>query len=153
MVNPPLASTAVGVVEPERAGMASGVNSTFRQVGLATSIAVQGTLFASALHRGLTASLASQPALAPHTAQIATGVRQGNIAAIFASTPPPARPALGEAIRSSFASGINDLLIFTGIVALVGAVGAVLLIRRKDFVTSQPEQAEAGMHPAPAAVG
>ncbi|HTW11115.1 MAG TPA: MFS transporter, partial [Solirubrobacteraceae bacterium] len=33
MVNPPLASTAVGVVEPKDAGMASGINTTFRQVG------------------------------------------------------------------------------------------------------------------------
>src|SRR5579884_3120655 len=35
-VNAPLASTAVGVVEPRRAGMASGINNTFRQVGIAT---------------------------------------------------------------------------------------------------------------------
>lgn len=32
MINPPLASTAVGVVEQARAGMASGINSTFRQI-------------------------------------------------------------------------------------------------------------------------
>jgi hypothetical protein len=30
LVNPPLASTAIGVVPPAKAGMASGVNSTFR---------------------------------------------------------------------------------------------------------------------------
>ena len=40
LINPPLASTAVGVVEPRRAGMASGINSTFRQVGIATGIAL-----------------------------------------------------------------------------------------------------------------
>ena len=45
MVNPPLASTAVGVVPPQRAGMASGISSTFRQVGIATGIALLGTLF------------------------------------------------------------------------------------------------------------
>jgi EmrB/QacA subfamily drug resistance transporter len=44
---PPLASTAVGVVPPERAGMASGINSTFRQVGIATGIALLGALFSS----------------------------------------------------------------------------------------------------------
>lgn len=53
LVNPPLASTAVGVVEPARSGMASGINSTFRQVGIATSIAVLGSLFASATTRSL----------------------------------------------------------------------------------------------------
>jgi EmrB/QacA subfamily drug resistance transporter len=44
---PPLASTAVGVVPPERAGMASGINSTFRQVGIATGIALLGALFSA----------------------------------------------------------------------------------------------------------
>src|ERR1700733_994004 len=39
LVNPPLASAAIGVVPPERSGMASGINSTFRQVGIATGIA------------------------------------------------------------------------------------------------------------------
>ena len=42
LVNPALATAAVGVVEPQRAGMASGINSTFRQVGIATGIAGLG---------------------------------------------------------------------------------------------------------------
>lgn len=45
MVNPPLASTAIGVVPPARAGMASGINTTFRQVGIATGIAGLGAIF------------------------------------------------------------------------------------------------------------
>jgi EmrB/QacA subfamily drug resistance transporter len=50
LVNPALASTAVGVVGPASSGMASGINSTFRQVGIATSIAALGSIFAG--HRG-----------------------------------------------------------------------------------------------------
>ncbi len=46
LVNPPLASTAIGVVAPQDAGMASGINNTFRQVGLATAVATFGTIFA-----------------------------------------------------------------------------------------------------------
>jgi len=44
LVNPPLASTAVGVVEPRMSGMASGISNTFRQVGIATGIAGLGAL-------------------------------------------------------------------------------------------------------------
>jgi EmrB/QacA subfamily drug resistance transporter len=46
-VNAPLASTAVSTVQVERAGMASGINNTFRQVGIATGIAALGAIFAS----------------------------------------------------------------------------------------------------------
>jgi predicted MFS family arabinose efflux permease len=49
LVNVPLASTAVGVVEPARAGMASGINATFRQIGIATGIAALGSIFAAHL--------------------------------------------------------------------------------------------------------
>ena len=49
MINPPLASTAIGVVKPQDAGMASGINSTFRQIGIAISIAVLGSIFATKL--------------------------------------------------------------------------------------------------------
>src|SRR4051794_35518836 len=45
MVNPALATAAIGVVEPRRSGMASGINSTFRQVGIATGIAAWGAIF------------------------------------------------------------------------------------------------------------
>jgi EmrB/QacA subfamily drug resistance transporter len=44
-VNAPLASTAVGVVPPRQAGLASGTNNTFRQVGIATGIAALGAIF------------------------------------------------------------------------------------------------------------
>ena len=59
LVNAPLASTAVSVVPPERAGMGSGINSTFRQVGIATGTAALGALFQHIL-----ASDATRPARA-----------------------------------------------------------------------------------------
>ncbi len=49
MVTVPLASTAVGVVPVARAGMAAGINITFRQVGLAAGIAVLGSVFTARL--------------------------------------------------------------------------------------------------------
>ncbi|HEY2371105.1 MAG TPA: MFS transporter [Gaiellaceae bacterium] len=47
LVNAPLAVTAVGVVEPRRAGMASGTNNTFRQIGIATGVAALGAIYQS----------------------------------------------------------------------------------------------------------
>jgi EmrB/QacA subfamily drug resistance transporter len=57
LVNVPLAATAIGIVEPARAGMASGVNTTFRQVGTATGVAALGSVFAAHLHAGAPAQV------------------------------------------------------------------------------------------------
>ena len=57
LVNVPLAATAIGIVEPARAGMASGINTTFRQVGTATGVAALGAIFARHLHPGSPAQL------------------------------------------------------------------------------------------------
>ena len=45
IANPALAQVAVGVVPPARSGMASGINNTCRQVGIATGIAGLGAIF------------------------------------------------------------------------------------------------------------
>ena len=86
LVNPPLASTAIGVVPPQKAGMASGVNSTFRQIGIAAGIAALGSIFNSALQH----NLASAPAVASSAPRIATMVRQGQVGQLLASLPPAA---------------------------------------------------------------
>jgi hypothetical protein len=139
MVNPPLASTAVGVVSPQRSGLASGVNTTFRQIGIATSIAALGSIFASSLHHNLDHALASVPALAKHGPQVVAAVQQGDPGRVITGIPAPLRGQLVAAIHTSFASAMNELLIITGILALVGAVCSLVLIRSRDFVDSRPE--------------
>jgi hypothetical protein len=125
MVNPPLASTAIGVVPPQRAGMASGVNTTFRQIGIAAGIAGLGSIFTSAMERNLAAHAGAVGASAPH---IVAMVRQGQAGQLLASLPPATRGPVAAAIRSSFAAGLNDILFVTGALALGGALCALLLI-------------------------
>ena len=133
LVNPPLASTAIGVVPPEQAGMASGVNNTFRQVGIAAGIAALGSIFTSAIGRHLTAAL--PPSLAGSASAIENAVRQGAVGQSLASVPAASRGAVALALRSSVAAALNDLLYVTAGVAIAGAVCAMLLIRRKDFLS------------------
>lgn len=136
LVNPPLASTAVGVVEPARSGMAAGINTTFRQIGLAVGIAVYGSIFTSSLTAGLRHTLSSTPTLAQRAPQITTLIKQGNVSGAFAGVPAPERGLLEHAIRSGFAGALNDVLLVGGILALVGAVAAATLIRSRDFVAA-----------------
>jgi EmrB/QacA subfamily drug resistance transporter len=130
LVNPPLASTAIGVVTPDKAGMASGMNSTFRQVGIAAGIAALGSIFTAALQHNLTHA----PAVGSTAPRIVALVRQGQVGRLLASLPADRRGPVTAAIRSAFAAGLNDLLIVTGAVALAGALCGLLLIRSKDFV-------------------
>jgi hypothetical protein len=150
LVNPPLAATAIGVVAPQRAGMASGVNSTFRQVGIATSVAALGTIFTSAMERNLAATLARVPVLAGTAPRIAASVSQGGVGRLLASLPPAVRGQAATAIRSGFAAGMNDILIVTGAVGLAGGVAAVLLIRGKDFVHADQGTGRSEQQVAPA---
>ena len=148
-VNPPLASTAIGVVEPHRAGMASGVNATFRQIGIAVSIAALGTIFSSSLRQNLGRFLAPVPQLKAHAQQIIDAVRQGETGSAFGLVPKAFRGQLEVAVRSSFASGINELLYVTGELALVGAISSLLLIRSRDFAQRQHSEAPARTTPQP----
>jgi EmrB/QacA subfamily drug resistance transporter len=74
MVNPPLASTAVGVVEPRDAGMASGINTTFRQVGIATAVAALGSIFAAELRGATAATLSAHYAAAMNELLLITAI-------------------------------------------------------------------------------
>lgn len=144
LVNPPLASTAVGVVEPRRSGMASGINSTFRQVGIAVSIAVQGSIFAASVERGIRHSLAGHAALAAKTSDIVAAVQRGTVSNAFKGVSPADQATLGHAIATSFTGALNDLLYITAAIALVGAVGSFLLIRNQDFHPAAAGPSEGG---------
>ena len=82
-----------------------------------------------------------------------TAVRQGSVGQLLASVPAADRAAVGGALRSSFAAALNELLYVTAGLAFVGAVCAMLLIRRKDFVQhGAPAPAVAGRETAPETV-
>src|SRR3954465_13147470 len=134
LITPPLASTAVGVVEPRRAGMASGINSTFRQVGIATGIALLGTLFSNRVQDEIGPRLAQVPGAQGHAAAIASGLKSGEIGHVIASLPPGLRAPVGVAARGAFTEGLDLILLVGAVIALVSAVVCLLTIRQKDFV-------------------
>jgi EmrB/QacA subfamily drug resistance transporter len=148
LTNPALAATAVGVVDPRRAGMASGVNSTFRQVGISTGIAGLGAIFQSTITGNVLDAL-NHPS-GPTTAVGSTArlppsevLAQGSVAAV------------PEAFRTAFITGwtssLNEILVIGGVVALAGAVLALVLVRSRDFVghgAPAPQQPQAQPEPA-----
>lgn len=144
LVNPPLASTAIGVVEPRRSGMASGINSTFRQVGIASGVAGLGAIFQHQVGVKMSEGLAGTPAGA-YSDQLTAAVTAGQTDRAIASIPglPPDHvEALRQIAESAFISGLNTLFIVTAVIALVGAVGALILVRQSDFLVN-PEAPDA----------
>jgi EmrB/QacA subfamily drug resistance transporter len=138
-VNAPLATTAVSTVQRERAGMASGINNTFRQLGIATGIAALGAVFQSRISTHLTSALRN----VPHVHRITQQVTSGQVGRALAAVPAHDRGHVAEAAKASFVSGLSDILVLGAIVAAIGAVLALALVRRQDFVASGPPQAEA----------
>jgi EmrB/QacA subfamily drug resistance transporter len=155
MVNPVLASSAVAVVPPERSGMASGINSTFRQVGIATGIAGLGAIFQSDIKSKVTASLLSSPAgqqvAAQHGAQLGPALAAGQVQQAAARLPHAQGQALTAAYHVGFASSLNLLMVIGAIIAFVGALGSFFLIRQRDFISGhQPVKEGEAPTPEPA---
>ncbi len=114
ITNPSLATTAVGVVQPRRSGMASGINNTFRQVGIATGIAGFGALFEHLISANFRSRIPSQV--------LATG--QVDMIA----------PPLRHAYLQAYTGALDDLFLLGALVCLASAVLATILVRPQDFV-------------------
>jgi len=135
LINVPLASTAVAVVEPARAGMASGVNSTFRQVGIATGIAALGSIFASRISSTVASALSGTP-LAPRAADVGDAVAASGGPDVVAGVPAAARETLARAAEQGFIDGLNEILLVAAVLAFATAIASLVLIRQRDFVTA-----------------
>jgi hypothetical protein len=151
LINPPLASTAVGVVHYTRSGMASGINNTFRQVGIATGIAGLGAVFQHELtHKTgsmLAASAPGRNVLGSIHGKLSAALVSGEVRALASSLPLPQRAALARSYHVGFTSAFTTILLIAAAVALTGALLAFLLVRSRDFVASDTS-ADADAAPA-----
>jgi EmrB/QacA subfamily drug resistance transporter len=125
LVNPAIARTALGVVPPQRAGMASGISNTFRTGGLATGVAALGAVFQNHLASSLGAQL-GHPAPRLAKALEAGGTRAAQSAA-------PGQHRILPAVHYAFVSGTNEILLIGSGLTLLGALAALALVRARDF--------------------
>ncbi len=154
MINPPLASTAVGVVPVERSGMASGVNSTFRQVGIATGIAALGSIFSQQVADAVRPGLADKvPASALDG--LTGALSGGQVQAAAAGAQKAAEASGGQGAgqqafdlvnsvgTSAVVDALNHIVAIAAVIAFVAGALCLALIRQKDFVVrgGPPEQA------------
>jgi EmrB/QacA subfamily drug resistance transporter len=140
--NPGIGQAAIGVVPPQKAGMGSGINTTFRQVGIATGVASLGAVFQSQVSSKLSETLPN----APHG--LAEIVSSGGSVAAAKVVPPGQRAEVVQAAKVAFVSGFNEILLIAAILSFVAAALGFLLVRSRDFVQSAPEVEAADPVPA-----
>ena len=152
LVNVVIADVAISVVPKERSGMASGINDTFRQVGVAVGIAVWGALFVGRGSDKVEAVAAGTPAAGgERPRQLVEAVSGGNLDQALATVPAGARDAVGTAAREGFLAGFNEIMVLGGAVAIAGAIATALLVREEEIERDeQVELAGGGPEPVPA---
>ena len=148
LVNPRLASAAVAAVKPPLAAVASRTSTTFRQIGIATGVAVFGAVLATRLTDDLNRALSSSPTLVGQGPQLTTLVLNGQIGQ--AATAPGAPAGMLGIIHRSFADSMHEVFLVAAVVALASAVLA-LSVRSRD-VPRAPVRGARGYERRPAPV-
>jgi EmrB/QacA subfamily drug resistance transporter len=139
IANPAIATIAVGVVSAAKAGMGSGINTTYRQVGIATGIAALGAIF----QHGIETRLADQ--LPGSSSGLGEAVASSGTRAVSVQG-----SGAVAAARDAFIGSLNELFLIAGLIAVVGAVLGLLLTREGDLVPHGAEQEETVAEPAAA---
>ncbi|MQA11645.1 MAG: hypothetical protein GEU98_24475 [Pseudonocardiaceae bacterium] len=123
IVMPQLIGLAVGVVPADRAGMASGLSSTFFPLGSSTGVAVYGAIMAAIVGARI------------HNPDAARSIVAGRIDQLDAGTSTATAELAAEA-GEAFTAGLSTILLVAGILAFASAVAALLLIRTKDVLAA-----------------
>ena len=130
LLNSETAKAQVSSVPPERAGMASGLASTTRFIGIIAGVAVLGAVLAAVAEarlRKLGTTLAPDQGIDWHelSQRIVGGDAQGALAALS----DPIQKALGGAVHASVAAGFGAALFVAAVVAVVSSLASCRLIR------------------------
>ncbi|WP_433324609.1 MFS transporter [Spirillospora sp. CA-294931] len=124
---PPLMGLAVGVVPPERAGMASGLSNTFFPLGTAAGVAGFGALFSGRIGAELSdARLAAHGLDAAAADRARTAVTAGRFDAL------PSDP-VRDLARTAFTETLAQTCLVAAVAALAAVLAALFLIRARDL--------------------
>ncbi len=108
--------------------LASRINSTFRQVGIATGVAALGAIFQARVDAKL-----GNAAAAGAARVLRRGLRQA-IEGALPSIPSQFRDQAVAAADQAFMSGLNEILLIGAGIAIAGSIAGWLLIRSQDMV-------------------
>ncbi|WP_378734096.1 MFS transporter [Nocardia brasiliensis] len=127
MFNPPRAALSIAVTIPDKAGMASGVNETFQQAGLAIGIAAIGAFFQNRVGDAFAESEAARTMLGDKVSEISDVIAAGGGAHV-ASTGP-----VRAAAEAAFLDGLHQAMLLAAVLAAISGLIAFATLRRGDL--------------------
>jgi EmrB/QacA subfamily drug resistance transporter len=130
LANPLVTFTHLGVLPPAHGGLASGINNTARQLGLAIGIAALGALLQSHIADGVEQGA---DGLGGSRRAVTDRIADGDIASATQLAPAAARDSLRSTYDAAFASGLDEVLMIAAALAVVGLVAALALVRTRDL--------------------
>jgi len=128
VTNPGIGQAAIAVVPVEKSGMGSGINTTFRQVGIATGVAALGAIFQSRVDSKLHQLLPNAPD------GLGELVASGGSRTAVVAAPPGHELQVAQAADTAFVSGFNEIILIAAVLSFVGAALGLLLVRSSAFV-------------------
>ena len=120
---------AMSIVSLERSGMASGINGTMRQVGVALGFAGLGAILAAATEAAFAPAAATLHLAAGDVSALAGFVIKGDLAGGAARLPDALHSAFIEAAHTALFHGFRTIAAVAGLVGLGGAAATFALLR------------------------
>ena len=136
LVNPAVAAAALGAAPVTKSGMASGLNSTFRLLGVAVGVAALGALLEHRVAAKLSELLPNAPS------GLDDVVATGNVQAAAALAPAGDEAQVASAAKIAFVYGLDEVFVAAAIVAFVGAALSLVLVRQQDISAVHGDAAE-----------
>jgi EmrB/QacA subfamily drug resistance transporter len=132
LISTPATESILLVLPPARAGVGSAVNDATRELGGTLGVAVVGSIFSSVFGAHLASgSYAALPGGLLGRAQDSVGVAR-DVAA--------RDPRLLTAFHDSFLAGMSTACTVVGLLCLVGAVGAAVLLPGRIVPSTEPTE-------------
>ncbi|MBB2893513.1 MFS transporter [Flexivirga oryzae] len=125
-----LSGAALASVEPDRAGMATGVVNTLRQVGTAAGVAALGAVFAGRTGSRMASDVAPAHLPGAQLQQLQDAIASGAGRLVVGHAPQQFRAQLTHAAVDSTAYGIHVVLLISAVLAGVATAVVALLLAR-----------------------
>ena len=121
-----------GAVPEDRAGMASGLASTTRFIGILVSVAALGAVLSNVARERFVAAATQVGFTVDAAVAAAARVTSGDLSGVLASAQPGARDALRSAALAAYGAGFGSAALVAAVIAIAACLPAFNLISESE---------------------